>query len=115
MDKLKSRPNQKLLTSSERNTIYNDVATQLMGMKIYEGNDLCVWDLTDPDMKRFKIMMNLYRDTGKEFVGDIEIKAMGRKLVYKLYNDKKQKTTVCISKHSFDADKKVVDIDPTSV
>jgi hypothetical protein len=93
------------LTSSEHNRIYNEVVVQLMAIKVYEDRDLTLWDCQDPDMKRFKVMFNLYRDYGKEFSGDLDMKIMKRKRVYNLYNDRRKKTTVFLSKDRYEKSK----------
>lgn len=86
------------MTIEERNKIYNEIVFALMEMKVYKNKDIYIWDLDEPDIKRFKIMLKLYRDHGREFSGDFIIKAQGRKMTYNLYNSRGKKSTACISK-----------------
>ncbi len=89
------------LTTAERNKIYLEVATKLMDMKIYQGCEESYFDL--PELKRFKVMMKLYVDYGKEFTGEVELNLRGthqdnsRKLIYRLYNDRNKKTVTFIT------------------
>jgi hypothetical protein len=89
------------LSVAERNKIYLEVATKLMDMKIWEGCEESYFDL--PELKRFKVMMKLYVDYGKEFTGELELNLPGtykdnsRKLIYRLYNDRTKKTVTYIT------------------
>lgn len=87
------------LTSQERNRIYLEVVTGLMGVKVDNKNYL--WDLSDPAMKRFRVMMKLYLDYGKEFSGELDIESIGRKLIYTLYNDRSKKTVAYLSQDKY--------------
>jgi hypothetical protein len=89
------------MTLEERNQIYNEIVFALMGLKVYKNKDIYIWDLDEPDMKRFKIMLKLYRDHGREFSGDFVIKAQKRKMIYNLYNNKEKKSTAYISKKEY--------------
>lgn len=89
------------LSVAERNKINLEVATQLMDMKVWQGCEDSYYDL--PDLKRFKVMMKLYVDYGKEFSGEIELNLPGthkdnvRKLIYRLWNDRNKKTVAYIT------------------
>jgi hypothetical protein len=95
MPKSNNRP----LTLEERNQIYNEIIFGLMSMKVYKRENMTVWDLDEPEMKRFKIMLKLYRDHGKEFSGEFVLKTMKRKMIYNLYNNFQKKTCAYISKY----------------
>lgn len=94
-----TKSNNRPLTQQERNNIYNEIILSLSCMKVYKFEELTVWEIDDePDMKKFKIMLKLFRDYGKEFTGQFIIKKMKRKLIYNLYNNFSKKTTAYISK-----------------
>ena len=95
------------MTFDERNKIYMEVMFGLMNIKVYEGSDISVWDLEEPDMKRFKVMFALYRDHGKEYSGEFAIQAQKRKLIYNLHNDRRKRTTAYISKKSYDLEQEI--------
>jgi hypothetical protein len=63
--------------------------------------NLEIWDIEDKNMQKFKIMMNLYRDNGIEFSGELEIYKLERKLIYSLYNDRNKKTVAYLSKDRY--------------
>ena len=77
------------LSKDERNKIYFEVMLALMNLQI--------WDLNDESMQKFRIMMKLYLDHGKEFSGELEIESIERKLIYNLYNDRRKKTVAYLS------------------
>jgi hypothetical protein len=81
------------LTYDERNKIYFEVVFSLMGLEI--------WELEDESIKKFKIMLKLYLDYGKEFSGELEIKSIDRKLIYNLHNDRNKKTVAYLSKDRY--------------
>jgi hypothetical protein len=85
------------LTEKQRENTYNEVMIGLMRIQVWQDRSDSLWDLDDSNIKRFKIMMNLYRDHGKEFSGELEIKPMKRKLIYNLSNNQKKKTVAYIS------------------
>ncbi len=95
------------LTPTERNRIYLEIATALMSTPIWTGRDDTWWDSQDANMKRFRVMLKLYLDYGKEFSGDLAIvDKVGtlehhRTLIYQLYNDRNKKTTAYLSKDAY--------------
>ena len=99
VNKMTKHSNNRPLTLEERNQIYNEIIFGLMGMKVYKYEQITVWDLEDPELKRFKIMLKLFRDHGKEFSGEFTIQTMKRKMIYNLHNNYAKKTTAYISKY----------------
>jgi len=93
------KSNNRPLVPKERNQIYNEIIFGLMGMKVYKNEQITVWDLNDPELKRFKIMLKLFRDHGKEFKGEFIIQEMKRKMIYELHNNFAKKSTTYISKY----------------
>jgi hypothetical protein len=87
------------LTTDERNKIYLEIATGLMGVKMENG--CSIWEHNVPGVNRFKVMIKLYRDYGKEFSGELEIEGLDRKLIYGLHNDRSKKTTAYLSKDRY--------------
>lgn len=91
----------KPMTQSERNKVYLEVVTGLMNMKVWQGRDESFWDLPDPNIKKYKIMLKLYLDYGKEFSGDFDIDIPGtnttQKLTYALYNDRNKNAVTYVS------------------
>ena len=94
MPKTTNRP----LTLSERNQIYNEIMFGLMNMKVYKHETITIWELEEPNMKRFKIMLKLFRDHGKEFKGEFVVETIKKKMCYNLCNNFQKKTTAYISK-----------------
>lgn len=86
------------MTFEDRNQIYNEIVFALTEMKVYKKKNITIWELDEPDLKRFKIMLKLYRDYGKEFNGEFVINAQKRKMIYNLYNTKNKTTNAYISK-----------------
>jgi len=89
----KSQKGVQPLSKEERNAIYNEVAFGLINLDI--------WNIEDQGMKKFKIMMKLYLDHGKEFNGEIDLESLDRKLIYNLYNDRRKKTVAYLSKDRY--------------
>jgi hypothetical protein len=81
------------LTIQERTNLYLEIMFKLEEIKI--------WNSGDPGMQRFRIMMKLWKDHGKEFEGDVNLETEGRKLIYKLYNDKNKRTVAYISRNAY--------------
>lgn len=79
----------KPMTYEERNHVYMDLVCKMI--------DYGLWDLNEDDIKRFKIMMKLYLDYGKEFTGEFRINKTGQRLIYEFHNTNKKKTTVYVS------------------
>lgn len=86
---------------SERNKIYMEIMMQLMDMKI--------WDIDDIGMKKFKIIMKLYLDKGMEFDGNINLDTIGRKIIYKFFNDRIKKTYAYVSQKEYMKEKEKLD------
>lgn len=74
---------------NHRNTVYNDIAFRLM--------EVGIWDIPDEGIKKFKIMIGLYRDHAREFSGSIYMPTQERYLNYRLYNDKSKRSVAFIS------------------
>ena len=64
-------------------------------------DELKLWDLSDRGIKRFKVIMNLWRDTGREFNGEVDISSEKRTIIYKFYNTRGKKTNVYISQDRY--------------
>lgn len=90
------------LSTSERNIIYMEIVTKLMEVEANNGGKkISLWELDTAEMKKFKVILNLYKDTGREFSGDIDFACIGRKLIYTLYNDRSKKTTAYLSEDKY--------------
>jgi ribosomal protein S10 len=78
----------KPLKDSERQYIYNQFITKLMEI------DMLNSDLES--IKKMKVMIKLYKDTGMEFKGELPL-PHGGKIFYELYKDHRRKTRIDIS------------------
>ena len=77
------------LTRQDRVDLYIEIMLKLEELKL--------WNSTDRGIKRFKVIMNIWRDTGREFNGEVDISSEKRTIIYKLYNTRGKKTNVYIS------------------
>lgn len=80
----------KSFTQKDRDNIYNQFITKLISM-----------DLLDSDIesiKKLKVIMKIYKDTGREFKGELDLPHNG-KIIYELYNDHRRQTHIDISKN----------------
>jgi hypothetical protein len=80
----------KLLTSEERNYIYNQLMIKL--------SDLGLFDSDLESIKKLKIMAKLYKDNGMEFRGELEL-PQNKVITYEFYKDHRRQTNVNISKN----------------
>jgi hypothetical protein len=80
----------KLLTSEERNYIYNQLMIKLLDLDLYDS------DLES--IKKLKIMAKLYKDNGMEFRGELEL-PQNKVITYEFYKDHRRQTNVNISRN----------------
>ena len=68
--------------------VYNEIVFGLINVGIY--------DIPDEGIRKFKIIMNLYRDHGREFDGEVYLASQDRTLIYRLYNTTKKRSVAYI-------------------
>jgi hypothetical protein len=55
-----------MLTSTQRLKYYNKSVSALQNIKLCNATKVTLWDSDDPAIKRYKVCLNLFRDTGHE-------------------------------------------------
>lgn len=80
----------KLLSTEERNYIYNQLMMKLLDLDLYDSDLEAI--------KKLKIMAKLYKDNGMEFRGELEL-PQNKVITYEFYKDHRRQTNVNISRN----------------
>jgi hypothetical protein len=80
----------RLLTCKERNNIYNQLMEKLIELDLYDSEL--------ENIKKLKIMAKLFKDTGMEFNGELQM-PQNKIITYQFSNDYRKQTNVNISKN----------------
>jgi hypothetical protein len=82
-------PNAKDLTQNERNFVYNKLTMELMKLGL-DNSKLY-------GIKRLKVIAKLWKDTGREDNGEIEL-PRNQRITYEFWKDHRRQTNVYISR-----------------
>ena len=80
----------KPFTQKDRDNVYNQFINKLMSINLFDSEL--------ESIKKLKVIMKLYKDSGMEFKGELLLPHNG-KIIYELYNDHRKQTKIDISKN----------------
>jgi hypothetical protein len=80
----------KAFTQKDRDNVYNQFISKLVSINLLDSELEAI--------KKLKVIMKIYKDTGMEFKGELELPHNG-KIIYELYNDHRRQTHIDISKN----------------
>lgn len=90
-------------TLEQREQVYREIYLGLLANGLLDGIGSAGPGKTGhAEIERFKVMLRLYRDHGREFSGHFDLESIGRRFIYSLVNDRRKRSIAYLSQREYE-------------